>query len=128
LADPGIDEQHIEPTEGLAHGLRHLLLRRDIAGVGADRQHVVAELGARRLERLRVRPRDRHTSSLGEELARRLQADAAAAARDQRALALESVHDTSPSDLDGMAGLRIAYISTVSANPPFSSRSTAYRP
>jgi hypothetical protein len=60
------------------------LLASDIAGVGTDREGIIAELGASFLQGLRIRAGDRHAGPLLPEGTRRLQPDTAGAARDQK--------------------------------------------
>ena len=79
-----------ELPHGLGHGRPHLLVA---GGVGADADHLAPGLrrqfGGRGGERLRVARQQRHVGAFLRQHARDGLADAAAAAGDERALALE---------------------------------------
>ncbi|GEO36852.1 hypothetical protein SAE02_10000 [Skermanella aerolata] len=72
------------------------MLAGGVSGVGADRQHLVAQFTAGCIQGGGVGAGDGDAGAFLQELAGRLKADAAGAAGDEGALAVESVHDGGP--------------------------------
>ena len=85
----------VELPRGLARRLDRSARGRFVGDVGHDEAGVAAELADRFLEALLGAPADRDLGAVGREPPGGAEADAAAAARDQRRVALQSTHGLS---------------------------------